>query len=1119
MPQRPVFGQRNLPGPKPAGRKPVVLGSGDNVLKGASVTKAASFRDRSEPTYSLLTCLACAQQRGIDFVGITWIDAQGTLGRGGQATISETRASADAVLAFKRPDSTPIGSSWFSRATISQRRRLEDAYRGIASEILALSEPDIRSHPRIVQLHAISWEIHHARTWLFRKTTRVWPILVFEKAVHGDLEKFMTDGKGKALDIAARVKLCHDVASAIATAHRKGIIHGDIKPGNVLVFEEDKGTDCKEPVAKLSDFGYSAFASNKYIRIVGTDIWRAPEIPSRMTHTLDQAKLADMFSFGVLCLWVIFLKELRERDERQAIVEASTSSFISKCLKSASDLLLRAKQVDPALHQLGMHNNVNIAKNSIRTLALELVDGMPDTTWKEKLRRLFESTLEVDTNKRAQSLQALCLADYRVREYIFYCLKEQYALTRKSSRGTQQGSYTSKSNIALQLAICKSIGFGTGQNDDEAFKYLEEAEKWRRQSGSGQTIDYALLESQIDQTKVVQHPFSPWLRALYDSGIIQPIHQGLEFRSSPSDVQEKIGEARREEIRVMEHRLGPTHPAILNMKWSLSSLLMDSPDPVVPIEYLHEILKSLEADTGRKPHDLDVVLTKAYRSLSLMRLHLPADETIEKHIREAQAELSLVGAEKHVVAYLIYAVLAEYLGMRNRFKEAHAHFQRAKEGIVAIFGRDHPNIIMIVESEITVFVRQGKIAQAIDATKAVLEDMERLIGPDEMPIAIQRNSLALLLTMTGSYKEAYEVIQGTKERFRNRLPEEHPLMISPVTHLAIQSERYEEAWRVNKKVLNLMARHNEPWPPVSPDFDIRNCAAIAEILGEVNNQERVKIYPDPEIFVLPPERMGVLAVLAISMHAHSQAEELEGNAKAAARLCREADFYLNELLKHINDGLGQGQWDNLSKTGGLRGCALRRAMDEERTPLVELVSYLGGRGIREGLIYKKVIDAARQAAYSKVTALLEEHRELCATEPSSDAQPTFGQLDQLINWVTGTWEGSYLYDDGGPRKDPKGLAMLSLKAATSRTHSSNCVRILGSGSNDVGKLEVKGEAHMSGEIKLRIFLEDNSEDEGWEYTGFANLDRQAFGGFWGFPTIPRSGALGTFFYFKCDEVS
>ncbi|RYP64120.1 hypothetical protein DL770_009244 [Monosporascus sp. CRB-9-2] len=176
--------------------------------------------------------------------------------------------------------------------------------------------------------------------------------------------------------------------------------------------------------------------------------------------------------------------------------------------------------------------------------------------------------------------------------------------------------------------------------------------------------------------------------------------------------------------------------------------------------------------------------------------------------------------------------------------------------------------------------------------------------------------------------------------------------------------------------------------------------------------------------------MGILATLAISMHAHSQAEELEGNARAAARLCCEADFYLNELLKHINDGLGQGQWDNLSKTSGLRGCALRRAMDEERTSHVELLSYLGGRSIREGLIYKKAIDAARQAAYFKVTALLEEYQELCATEPSSDAQPTVGQLDQLINWVTGAWEGSYLYNEGGPRKNPKGLSMLSLRAAT-----------------------------------------------------------------------------------------
>ncbi|KAI1078367.1 hypothetical protein F5B20DRAFT_547886 [Whalleya microplaca] len=93
--------------------------------------------------------------------------------------------------------------------------------------------------------------------------------------------------------------------------------------------------------------------------------------------------------------------------------------------------------------------------------------------------------------------------------------------------------------------------------------------------------------------------------------------------------------------------------------------------------------------------------------------------------------------------------------------------------------------------------------------------------------------------------------------------------------------------------------------------------------------------------------------------------------------------------------------------------------------------------------------------------------------------------------------------------------MLSLKAAISKSQNSESVRILGSGSNDMGRLEVTGEAHKSGKIKLRIFLKDNGEDEGWEYTGFANLDRQAFGGFWGFLTIPRSSALGTFFYFKC----
>ncbi|CAI4215618.1 unnamed protein product [Parascedosporium putredinis] len=173
------------------------------------------------------------------------------------------------------------------------------------------------------------WENIHLEGEIEGSSERkVWPTFVFEKSELGDLGQFARSATGRELDTSARLTICQDIGNAIGQLHSHRIIHGDIKPTNVIVFREDDGSF----TAKVADFGYSVYFSDadQGIKLAQSHPWYAPECNEYRRMKVQQALKTEVFSFGMLCLWFLF---------EDCRVGASTASNIEGTATSGDALL------------------------------------------------------------------------------------------------------------------------------------------------------------------------------------------------------------------------------------------------------------------------------------------------------------------------------------------------------------------------------------------------------------------------------------------------------------------------------------------------------------------------------------------------------------------------------------------------------------------------------------------------------------------------------------------------------------------------------------------------------------------------------------------------------------
>lgn len=154
------------------------------------------------------------------------------------------------------------------------------------------------NHPNVVHVFSIGME-------------RGQPFIQMELLDAGRLDKMIK--KDKPVDEVSSLRIILEVAEGLRAALGAGLVHGDVKPANVLMNQEN--------VAKLIDFGIARHVDAKdedLPQFVGTPYFVAPEIVrgGKLDHR------SDIFSLGVTLFVALTSKRPFTGDTVKAVLRS-----------------------------------------------------------------------------------------------------------------------------------------------------------------------------------------------------------------------------------------------------------------------------------------------------------------------------------------------------------------------------------------------------------------------------------------------------------------------------------------------------------------------------------------------------------------------------------------------------------------------------------------------------------------------------------------------------------------------------------------------------------------------------------------------------------------------------